>query len=317
MKYRPFGSLKFNVSEIGFGGAALSGEGGGYGFGSISEDDSIVLAREAFDRGINLFDTAPIYGYGLSEIRLGKAFKNQRDKVFLVSKSGVTWHADTKRVNLTNDPSVAQKMLEQSLKDLATDYLDLYMIHWPDSAVDIRRPMEVLVRAQREGKIKSIGLCNTHLIDLNLAQEIGHIDVVQSEFSYLKPQVMTELFPALVKDNIGFMSWGTFDKGILTGRVTKEREFEKVDARSWAPWWKQSPLESKLAKVKAITPLVKNAGLSLRQFALGYNLQNPEVSTCLVGARSLDQLETLITDYEKLENYDAINKVISQDKDKL
>ena len=115
---------------LAFGGAAISGEGGGYGFGDISESAAIDLLKEAYDLGFTIFDTAPIYGFSLSEKRMGKAFKSMRDKVFIVSKSGVTWN-ESKRVDMTNDPKVARLMLEQSLRDLESDYIDLYMIHWP------------------------------------------------------------------------------------------------------------------------------------------------------------------------------------------
>jgi len=162
-----------SISKIplAFGGAAISGEGGGYGFGDINENDSIELLNSAYDKGIRIFDTAPIYGFGLSEVRMGKAFKQTRDKVFIVSKSGVTW-GENKRVDMTNDPVVTTKMLEQSLRDLQSDYIDLYMIHWPDTRVDIRRPLEVLAKAKHQGKIKHIGLCNTNIADLEKGSEI-------------------------------------------------------------------------------------------------------------------------------------------------
>src|SRR5690606_12662881 len=100
--------------------------------------------------------TAPIYGFGLSEERFGAYLPKE---AFIISKSGVDWHAN-KRVNMTNDPFVTERMLNESLKRLKRDSIDLYMIHWPDSRVDIRLPLEVLARAQKAGKIKYIGLCN-------------------------------------------------------------------------------------------------------------------------------------------------------------
>ena len=119
MKQRKLGSLDFQVSPVSFGGAGISSEGRGYSFGYISEKDAIALLRKAYDQGINLFDTAPIYGHGVSETRIGKAFRNIREKVFIVSKSGVTWD-ESGQITRTNDPAVAQRMLEQSLRDLKT-----------------------------------------------------------------------------------------------------------------------------------------------------------------------------------------------------
>lgn len=295
---------------LGFGGAALSGEGGGYGFGNLSESESQKLLSEALDQGVTLFDTAPIYGFGLSEQRIGKAFKKNREKVFLVSKCGVTWH-DNKRVDMNNSPEVAKRMLEQSLKDLQSEYIDLYMIHWPDQKIDIRRPMEVLAKAKHEGKIRHIGLCNTFIDDLNKAFEIEKIEAVQSSFSFFSRQVREELFPYLKEKNISFMSYGTLEKGILTKRVTKTRSFDKSDCRSWAPWWKNSNKDQKMEMVEKLSPLVEKTGHSMLELALGFVLSHQEVSTALCGAKNSEQLQSLLKALKHLPAADKLNEYSS------
>lgn len=299
-----------NISNIpiAFGGAAISGEGGGYGFGNISEGESIDLLHLAYDRGIRIFDTAPIYGFGLSEKRMGVAFKQSREKVFLVSKSGVTWH-ENKRVDMTNRPEVTQKMLEQSLKDLQTDYIDLYMIHWPDATVDIRRPLEVLAKAKLQGKIKHIGLCNTTVDELEKGREIDRIEVVQSEFNFFQNGLASSLFPYLKKNNISFMSWGTLDKGILTGRVDEKRKFEKSDCRSWAPWWKNADNKSKFLAMKSIWPVLDKYQHSGLELALAYNFSFPEMSVALCGARNIEQLLSLFKALENLPSNEMISEI--------
>lgn len=294
---------------LAFGGAAISGEGGGYGFGDISEADSIKLLNMAFDLGLRIFDTAPIYGFGLSEVRMGKAFKQMRDDVFLVSKSGVTW-GDNKRVDMSNDPAVTTRMFEQSLRDLQTDYIDLYMIHWPDSKVDIRRPLEVLAKAKSQGKIKHIGLCNTFMADLEKAIEIDRIEVVQSEFNFFQNGSSETLFPYLKKNDISFMSWGTLDKGILTGRVDEKRKFDESDCRSWAPWWKNADNKSKFDAMKKIWPLMdkyKHTGLEL---ALGYNLSFPELNVALCGVKNPDQLQSLFKALDNLPSKEFLSEAV-------
>lgn len=288
-----FPSLDEPISKISFGAASISGEGGGYGFGQISESEAIRLLHEAKENGIRIFDTAPIYGFGTSEERIGKAFSHQREDVFLVSKSGIDWH-DNKRVNLTNDPVVTKRMLEESLKRLQTDSIDLYMIHWPDPNVDIRKPIEVLKTAQSEGKIKHIGLSNTNPKDFQKAQEIADIKVLQGEFNLFQRQAETELFPIIRKHNLGFMSWGTLEKGILTGRVNRDRNFDKDDARSWAPWWKQMDKESRFRAMDRILPLLKKEGYSGLELALGFNLSHEEIHTVLCGMRNSEQLHSLL-----------------------
>jgi myo-inositol catabolism protein IolS len=300
-----------SISKIplAFGGAAISGEGGGYGFGDISDSESIELLNLAVDRGITIFDTAPIYGFGLSEIRMGKAFKNNREKVFIVSKSGVTWGTN-KRVDMTNDPLVTTKMLEQSLRDLNTDYIDLYMIHWPDAKVDIRRPLEVLAKAKHQGKIKHIGLCNTNISDLTKGLEIERIEVVQSELNLFQNSVTTEIFPYLKEQNISFMSWGTLDKGIITGRVDEKRKFDSSDCRSWAPWWKNADNQPKFEAMKKIWPLLDKHQKTGVELALGYNLNFDEVSVALCGAKNKAQLLSLLNALENLPSKDLLSEIL-------
>lgn len=292
---------------LGFGGASISGEGAGYGFGDITESEAISLLHEAKDLGVRLFDTAPIYGFGTSEKRIGAAFKKSREEVFLVSKSGVTW-GENKRVDMSNDPLVTQRMLEQSLRDLDSDYIDLFMIHWPDQKVDIRRPIEVLAKAKREGKIKHIGLCNTSKEEIEKASEVAKIEAVQNQLNLFERDAL-ELFPFLSEREISFMSWGTLDKGILTGRVDKNRKFDKSDCRSWAPWWKEMDKESRFKAMERITPLLSEHGVTGLELALGHNLSFPEVSLVLCGARNSGQLNGLVKALGQLPNAELLEEV--------
>jgi myo-inositol catabolism protein IolS len=242
---------------------------------------------------------------------MGKAFTQKRDKVFVVSKCGVSWH-ENKRVNMTNDPEISRKMLEQSLKDLNSDYIDLYMIHWPDARVDIRKTMEVLSKAKHEGKIKHIGLCNTFVGDLDKAFEIDRIEVVQSEFNlFTNSYIKTEIFPYLKERNMSFMSWGTLDKGILTGRVDEKRKaFDASDCRSWAPWWKESDHSKKFEVMKKLWPLFDQNHHTGLGCALAYNLSHEELSVAICGARSIKQFETLMDSYDHLPNNEHLSKYV-------
>ena len=229
----------FNTSlKLGFGTAAISGSSGGYGFGEIDQKTAISLLHYALEKNIKIYDTAPIYGFGNAEKTLGKAFLKKREKIFYISKCGITWHQN-KRVNLTNDPKICHSMLKNSLHDLQTDYLDLYMIHWPDSKVDIRKPLEVLKKYQKQGIIKHIGLCNTNLNDLTKALEIISIYAVSSELNLFNSQSYNDLKIFLQKHHIKFFGWGTLDKGIISGSVYQKRKYQASDARSWAPWWEK------------------------------------------------------------------------------
>ena len=290
-----------------FGGAAISGADGGYGFGDVSHEDSLDLLRASYERGVRLFDSAPIYGFGESERRIGKAFGKGED-VFVISKSGVTWD-ESRRIDMTNQPEVAGRMLEQSLRNFGRDVIDLYMVHWPDERVDIRRTLEVYVRAQEQGKIKHIGLCNTFPQELRKAREVARIEYVQSEYHLLCRDVPA-VFPHL--QEAVFMSWGTLDKGILTGSVDRKRELSKnyhsSDCRRKAPWWKQSEVLKKIERLESLWPFLKERGYSPLEMALGHNLCRTECSHVLVGFKSRRQLEEVLAGLEHLPDSKTVEE---------
>lgn len=270
---------------MGLGGAAISGEGGGYGFGTLSEESAESLLKSAWDQGIRLFDTAPIYGFGLSEERMGRYLPAD---AFIVTKGGVHWH-ESKRVNMTNDPRIIEEMLLESFKRLKREVIDLYMIHWPDARVDIRQPLEVLKRYQDQQRIKHIGLCNTSASDLNKAQEICDIVALQSEFNLFNDQN----FNSLPASNTFKMGWGTLDKGILSGRVDMKRTFDKDDCRSWAPWWNKKEVQAKVERVQKFLPLLERHGVTIKHFALQYSLTEG-VDMPLIGSKSLNDLKEVM-----------------------
>ena len=301
-------SIQKSIFPIGFGGASLSGEGGGYGFGSMPETDAEILIRKSLERGINLFDTAPIYGFGMSEERLGKFLKNY-DDAFVVSKGGVDWH-DNMRVNMSNDPEVIEKMLHASLKRLKRDCIDLYMIHWPDARVDIRKPLEVLYKAREAGKIRFIGLANTNVEDIAKAKEITTLAGFQSEHNLWT----TESYEMVQKENPEslFMGWGTFDKGILSGRVLKDRQYEKDDARSWAPWWNKKQVNKKLDKLDRLKELLAPHSLTLQEFSLAFALSNRNEMCSLIGFKTVVDLDKILTSLNNNISAEIIHKIYSE-----
>jgi aryl-alcohol dehydrogenase-like predicted oxidoreductase len=176
-------------------------------------------------------------------------------------------------------------MLHQSLKRLKRDAIDIYMIHWPDSKVDIRRPLEVLIKAKSDGKIKSIGLCNTNPDDLAKAEDLTEILVLQSEMNLFNQEPFDRLGSSW-KSKLS-MGWGTFDKGILSGRVTKERTFSKEDARSWAPWWNKKEVLKKIERTEFLKKILDDYSISLPEFCLQYSLYYYGLTTCLIGFKTV------------------------------
>lgn len=303
MIYRDIPGFQSPLPVITFGGASVSGEGGGYGFGTMSEQESETLLKGAWDHGITLFDTAPIYGFGLSEERFGRYLPQD---AMIISKCGVDWHP-SKRVNMSNDPKIAERMLHESLKRLNRDAIDLYMVHWPDSKFDIRVTLEVLKKAQDQGKIKKIGLCNTTPEDLARAHEICQIEALQSELNLFNQEPFTKLGEEWKK--YFSMSWGTFDKGILSGRVTKNRQYSKEDCRSWAPWWNKKEVQLKIERTELLKEILQDYDISLPEFCFQYNLHFFNISSCLIGFKSVSDIVHVTSNLQQILMRERIEEI--------
>jgi aryl-alcohol dehydrogenase-like predicted oxidoreductase len=297
---------------IGLGTAGLSGKGGGFGYGHLSKEDAIETLNHAMDRGIKLIDCAPLYGFREAEMRVGEIAKKRRDEIFLMSKCGLTWHSSM-RVNHSNEPAICQKMLEQSLKDLKTDYLDCYFVHYPDKKVDIRYTMEVLSKAKRENKILSIGLSNSNLTELEKALEIDDVEVFQekqnifdSNFDYLTD------FQSENKFRIGY---GTLDQGLLSGRVFKQRKFETCDHRSFAPSWKKRDLDKDLGRSEFVKCFAEKEEVSLLSLCLAGSFRETDLEYALVGMKTKKDIDTVVDAYMNMPPKSLINKFRSKNSE--
>jgi aryl-alcohol dehydrogenase-like predicted oxidoreductase len=295
-----------NIHNIILGGASLSGEGGGYGFGMISESQSQALIESAWERGIRIFDTAPIYGFGLSEERLGRYLPKD---AHIITKGGVSWHPN-KRVNMSNDPKIIAKMVEESLKRLKRDAISTYMIHWPDSKVDIRVALEPILKLKEKGYIQHVGLANTNLDDLKKTQQVTTLYSIQIEGNFLVPDKLEKLRSALPSHCLT-QSWGTLAKGILTGRVTLNRSYDSYDARSWAPWWKQMDLKKLIDQAQPFLDTVKEFEISPLALAIVYNFEVLKFNQVIVGFKSLQDLEDLNC-FEDINQRGSVHKKIAE-----
>ena len=306
MIYKNIQGFNRPLPVVTFGGASLSGEGGGYGFGAISEKEAETLIHAALENGITVFDTAPIYGFGLSEERLGRYLPKD---AFVISKSGVDWH-ESKRVNMSNAPEVTERMLHESLKRLKRETIDLYMIHWPDSKVDIRKSLLVLKKAQEAGKIQHIGLCNTTSEDLLKAKEICEISALQSELNLFNQAGFDSLKGSW--EDCYSMGWGTFDKGILSGRVSHGRTFSKEDARSWAPWWNKKEVREKIDRTSELQKILQDFAVSLPDFCIHYNLYYYGLTTCLIGFKTVGDIVHVTSNLQQKLMRERIVEVLDQ-----
>jgi len=227
MQYQKIGNNDLNVSPLCLGTWAFGGDFWGGG----EEQDCIDAVHCAIDEGINFIDTAPIYSAGESERIVGKAIKGKRDKVILATKCGLSFDNDKIENDLSPDAINAE--IDESLKRLQVDYIDLYQCHWPDEKTPLPETLEALYKIQLDGKIRYVGLSNYSPGDVIKASQSMEIVTSQNQYSLLDRSVERDLVSVLRKRNIGLLAYGPLAGGILTGKYKEPPKFKDADARKF------------------------------------------------------------------------------------
>ncbi|HEY1850987.1 MAG TPA: aldo/keto reductase [Candidatus Binataceae bacterium] len=294
MEYRPFGKTGINISAIGFGCWEIGG-----GYGSIEETEFVKAINRALDIGINSFDTAEAYGMGASEKSLAKALGSRRKEAVITTKFGVGYpdfpnYRDSSRKRVTES-------IEKSLKALNTDYVDVYLIHWPDRAIPFEEPMRALDDLVKQGKVKAVGLSNFQLSEIKTCMAARRVDVVQYCWNMFDRRMAQEIFPYCKEHEIGVMAYGSLAYGMLTGTLSEEKAFEKGDWRAkrgqllnlnlFQHLFGPEHFLNNLRAVEDLKALAKRYGKSLPQLSLRWTTSNPVVSTALVGCRSAAEVD--------------------------
>jgi myo-inositol catabolism protein IolS len=307
MEYRQFGQTGISVSAIGFGCWEI---GGTYGQIDTAEFDRAV--HRALDAGINCFDTAEAYGMGVSEQALGRALGSRRQEVCLVTKVGVGYPEAPNR----RDSSRARIMasLEQSLRNLGTDHVDAYLIHWPDLNTRFEETFHALDDIVRAGKARAVGVSNFRLRQLQECMKHRRIDVVQYGWNMFDRRMRREIFPWCIENGVGVMAYGSLAYGLLTGAFTAETEFDEADWRSkrgalgtlnlFRTMFGPEHFPRNLRAVEELKPLAAKYGKTLPQFALRWTLSHAAISTGLVGFRRPEEVS---------ENLGALGFTITDD----
>jgi hypothetical protein len=294
MEYRQFGRTGIKISAIGFGCWEIGG-----GYGSIEETDFIKAVNRALDEGINCFDTAEAYGFGASERSLAKALGSRRNEAVITTKFGVGY-PDTPNYRDSSRKRVMES-IEKSLKSLNTDYVDVYLIHWPDRNVPFEEPMRALDDLVKQGKVKAVGLSNFKLNEIEACVRTRPVDVVQYCWNMFDRRMQKEIFPYCREHNIGVMAYGSLAYGMLTGTFSEEKTFEKGDWRSrrgqlgninlFQHLFGPEHFLKNLRAVDELKTVAQRYGKSLPQFALRWTLSNPVISTALVGCRNEGEVD--------------------------
>ena len=280
MKYNKISNTDLNISVITLGTWVF----GGHLWNGRKEEDCIAAVHASLDAGINMIDTAPIYGNGESERIVGKAIQGRRDQVILATKCGLSSEGKDIIHDLTN--GAIYKEIEDSLRRLQTDYIDLYQLHWPDLDVPIELTMECLGKLKAQGKIRHIGFSN-HTPELfDRALEIGPVVTSQDQYSLLDRTIEENLLPYLKEKHVGLLAYGPLAGGILTGKYKEPPFFKKADARKFFYKYYEGDafkrVQQALAEVRAM-------GKPLNEVALNWVRQQKGVASVLVGARNAEQ----------------------------
>lgn len=313
MEYRILGTSDLKLSVITFGAWAA----GGWMWGSTDRK----LAKEAiiasYDEGVTTIDTAPIYGMGVSEEIVGEAIKGlPRDKVQILSKFGMRWDLKSPKGDFTMDTedndgnplkvyryaskeSVIQEV-EDSLRRLKTDYIDLIQLHWPDTTTPISETMEAMEMLIQQGKVRVAGVCNYNTAQVQEARQTLKIASDQIPYSMLRREVESELVPYAIENNIGIIAYSPLERGLLTGKYFKGEKLQEKDHRN--DYFHRYDLEKVEAYLKKIEPLAQDKKVTLSQLVLRWTTLQPGITIVLAGARNAQQA---------VENAHSINVNIS------
>jgi len=294
MLTREIGNSGIKATAVGLGTWAI----GGWLWGGTDEEASLTAIKAALDEGISLIDTAPAYGLGVAEEIVGKAIKGRRDQVVLATKCGLVWDTQDgnyfidqgdKRIHRYLGKQSIIDELDQSLKRLGTDYVDLYLTHWQDPTTPIDETMETLLHLKQDGKIRAIGACNVSPEELKSYVAAGQLDCLQEEYSMVKRDIQGTLLPACTQNGVSMLSYSSLALGLLAGKIGPDRTFDGDDIRKDNPRFSTSNREKIAALKRELAPICEAHNASMAQVIIAWTLQQPGITFSLCGARNLDQ----------------------------
>jgi aryl-alcohol dehydrogenase-like predicted oxidoreductase len=287
MKYRQLGRTSLTVSRLCLGAWQFSGD-----WGSFETHEAQAAIRHALELGITFFDTAQAYGFGMSERVLGEALRselrNQRDKVVLATKGGLRLEGG----KLLRDASARwlREGVEQSLRNLGVDYIDLYQLHWPDPRTPFEETAKAVGQFVTEGKVRYIGVSNFDVAQMREFEKTRKIDTLQPPYHLFRRDIEKEILPYCQEHGIGVLVYGPLAHGLLGGRYTPQTTFASDDWRSKSPAFRGELFERNLRVVARLRSLADRQGITVPQLAIAWVLANPSVDVAIAGARRPQQL---------------------------
>ncbi len=295
MEKRLLGRTGLHITAIGFGAWAIGGGGWEFGWGPQDDVDSIGAIRRALDLGVNWIDTAAVYGLGRSERLVAEALRGMSERPYVFTKCSLLWDDQGRIINNLKAASIRREV-EDSLRRLEVETIDLYQIHWPNPDPDIEEGWSTLVKLKDEGKVRHIGVSNFNVEQLRRAEAIAPVETLQPPYSLIKRDVEAEILPYCRANNIGVIVYSPMYSGLLTGAMTRERiaNFAEDDWRRRDPEFREPRLTRNLALAERLAAVGARYGRSAAEVAVAWTLRHPAVTGAIVGARRPEQVDGFI-----------------------
>lgn len=286
MEYKELKNSDIKVSRIALGSWAI----GGWLWGGTDENQSIKTVIRALEKGVNTIDTAPAYGFGKSEEIIGKALKEygNRNEIIIATKAGIEWRAE--RVYRNSSKVRIEKEIDDSLRRLKVDHIDIYQIHWPDPNTPFEETAGVMSQLQKKGKIRAIGVSNFSPEQMASFNSKVTLNVCQPPYNLFEREIENDVIPFCKERGITILSYGALCRGLLSGKMHRERTFTKKEIRGRDPKFKQPVYDEYLSAVSALQDFAReNYNKDVLHFAVRWILDKG-IDAAIWGARNTDQV---------------------------
>jgi aryl-alcohol dehydrogenase-like predicted oxidoreductase len=309
MRTRQLGKFDVRLTTLGLGTWAIGGPWQ-YGWGAQDDDESLRTILAAVEAGVNWIDTAPIYGCGHSESIVGRAVRGMTAKPLIATKCGLLWNEKRQKVNCLDFDSIIREC-EDSLRRLGVETIDLYQMHWPQPDAQIEEAWEAMARLVEQGKVRYLGVSNATVQQIGRLQKVWPVSAVQPPYSMLRRDIEKDLLPYCKQHRIGVVCYSPMQKGLLTGKFTKEfiATLAADDHRRNDPMFNGAAFERYAKIVEALRPVAQRSGKTLSQLAIAWTLRKEEVTAAIVGARKPKQIQETVAAGDWTLNTDDISDI--------
>lgn len=294
MQTKQLGNSDLHLTPIGFGAWAIGGGGWEFGWGHQEDQESISAIQRALDLGVNWIDTAAIYGLGHSEEVVSRALKG-RSQPYVFSKCSMVWD-EKGEIGRSLKADSLRREVEDSLRRLQIEAIDLYQIHWPNPDADLEEGWSTLADLKAEGKVRYIGVSNFSVEQMKRIQKIAPITSLQPPYSLVRREIEADILPFCQENNIGVIVYSPMQSGLLAGSMTVDRiaQMPDDDWRKRNPQFQEPCLSRNLKLVELLKQMGQQSGHSAGEVAIAWTLKHPAVTAAIVGGRNAQQVEGVI-----------------------